>query len=88
MGTSDMIQGIRLHRARSLLQDSRMNVEQVAVAVGTRTPPHSGDSCERRGRIAKPVPWFRECWNPVSHQTRDPNVLQAQKNPLSRAFLF
>ena len=34
MGTSDMIQSIRLHRARSLLQNSRMNIEQVAVAVG------------------------------------------------------
>lgn len=34
MCTSDMIQSIRLHRARSLLQNSRMNIEQVAAAVG------------------------------------------------------
>lgn len=34
MGTSDMIQSIRLHRARSLLQNSRMNIEQIAAAVG------------------------------------------------------
>lgn len=34
MGTSDMIQNIRLHRARSLLQHSRMNIEQIAAAVG------------------------------------------------------
>ena len=34
MGTTDMIQSIRLHRARSLLQNSRMNIEQVAAAVG------------------------------------------------------
>lgn len=34
MGTSDMIRSIRLHRARSLLQNSRMSIEQVAAAVG------------------------------------------------------
>lgn len=34
MGTSAMIQSIRLHRARSLLQNSRMNIDQVAAAVG------------------------------------------------------
>jgi transcriptional regulator GlxA family with amidase domain len=34
MGTSDMIQSIRLHRARSLLQNTRMAIEQVAAAVG------------------------------------------------------
>ncbi|MBS0214350.1 MAG: helix-turn-helix domain-containing protein [Proteobacteria bacterium] len=34
MGTTGMIQSIRLHRARSLLQNSRMNIEQVAAAVG------------------------------------------------------
>ncbi|HSX62194.1 MAG TPA: helix-turn-helix domain-containing protein [Tahibacter sp.] len=34
MGTSDMIQSIRLHRARSLLQNSRMSIEQIAAAVG------------------------------------------------------
>ena len=34
MGTSAMIQSIRLHRARSLLQNSRMNIEQIAAAVG------------------------------------------------------
>ncbi len=34
MGTSEMIQSIRLHRARSLLQNTRMAIEQVAAAVG------------------------------------------------------
>ena len=34
MGTSDMIQSIRLHRARSLLQNSRMSIDQIAAAVG------------------------------------------------------
>ena len=34
MGTSDMIRSIRLHRARSLLQNSRMSIEQIAAAVG------------------------------------------------------
>lgn len=36
MGTIDMIQSIRLHRARSLLQNSRMSIDQVAAAVGYR----------------------------------------------------
>lgn len=34
MGTSALIQSIRVHRARALLRTSRMTVEQVAVAVG------------------------------------------------------
>ena len=34
MGTNAMIQSIRLHRARSLLQNSRMSVDQIATAVG------------------------------------------------------
>jgi transcriptional regulator GlxA family with amidase domain len=34
MGTSAMIQSIRLHRARSLLQNSRLSVDQIASAVG------------------------------------------------------
>lgn len=34
MGTRAMIQSIRLHRARTLLQNSRMSVDQVAAAVG------------------------------------------------------
>ena len=38
MGTSDMIRSIRLHRARSLLQNSRMTIEQVAAAVGYQDP--------------------------------------------------
>lgn len=36
MGTTDMIRSIRLHRARNLLQGSRMSIEQVAAAVGYR----------------------------------------------------
>ena len=36
MGTIDMIQSIRLHRARNLLQNSRMSIDQVASAVGYR----------------------------------------------------
>jgi transcriptional regulator GlxA family with amidase domain len=38
MGTIDLIQSIRLHRARSLLQNSRMAIEQVAAAVGYQDP--------------------------------------------------
>ncbi len=34
MGTLEMIRSIRLHRAHSLLQGSRMNIDQVAEAVG------------------------------------------------------
>ena len=34
MSTNAMLQSIRLHRARSLLQNSRMSVDQVAAAVG------------------------------------------------------
>lgn len=34
MGTNAIIQSIRLHRARSLLQNSRLSVDQVAAAVG------------------------------------------------------
>lgn len=36
MSTNAMLQSIRLHRARSLLQNSRMSVDQVAAAVGYR----------------------------------------------------
>jgi transcriptional regulator GlxA family with amidase domain len=36
MGTTALIQSIRLHRARALLQGSRMSVERVAAAVGYR----------------------------------------------------
>lgn len=36
MGTIDLVRSIRLHRARGLLQNSRMSVEQVAAAVGYR----------------------------------------------------
>jgi transcriptional regulator GlxA family with amidase domain len=36
MGTNAMIQSIRLHRARTLLRNSRMSVDQVAAAVGYR----------------------------------------------------
>ena len=36
MGTTALVQSVRLHRARSLLQGSRMSVEQVAAAVGYR----------------------------------------------------
>lgn len=38
MSTIDLIQSVRLHRARSLLQTSRMAIEQVAAAVGYRDP--------------------------------------------------
>lgn len=34
MGTLELIRSIRLHRARSLLQTSRMTIDQVAAAVG------------------------------------------------------
>lgn len=34
MGTLELIRSIRLHRARSLLQGSRMNIDQVAAEVG------------------------------------------------------
>lgn len=34
MGTLELIRSIRLHRARSLLQTSRMNIDRVAAAVG------------------------------------------------------
>ena len=36
MGTNAMLQSIRVHRARALLQASRMTIEQVALAVGYR----------------------------------------------------
>ena len=36
MGTTALIQSIRLHRARNLLQHSRMTVDQVAASVGYR----------------------------------------------------
>jgi transcriptional regulator GlxA family with amidase domain len=36
MGTNAMIQSIRLHRARALLQNSRMSIDQVSAAVGYR----------------------------------------------------
>jgi transcriptional regulator GlxA family with amidase domain len=36
MGTSAVIQGIRVQRARTLLLTSRMSIEQVALAVGYR----------------------------------------------------
>ncbi len=36
MGTTELIQSIRLHRARNLLQSSRMSVEHIAAAVGYR----------------------------------------------------
>jgi transcriptional regulator GlxA family with amidase domain len=36
MGTSAVIQGIRVQRARTLLRTSRMSIEQVALAVGYR----------------------------------------------------
>ena len=36
MGTTALIRSIRLQRARSLLQHSRMSVEQIAAAVGYR----------------------------------------------------
>lgn len=36
MGTTALVQSVRLHRARSLLQGSRMSIEQIAAAVGYR----------------------------------------------------
>ena len=36
MGTNALLQSIRLHRARTLLRNSRMSIEEVATAVGYR----------------------------------------------------